>query len=529
MIYRVKKQKNEMDTYVLYDVNRMPQACYAEDRGDIIEFDSSLDRAVFFTKLFIPGFGGALLFADNCKEGYPPGEEAIDFYYEAARSRMHALDQYKKEVIANYGQIPVQAEDRLKRASELLMQGAVSEEASLKILCELLWAGEEIVSFESRSKIARTGLRDDFLVGCSTKGFTDSTPEWKRYFSELFNCVCVPTHWGIVEPEQGEKHYDVLDEMIRWSKAQGMVVRGHALYWFSPNWECNTWIEKLSYEEVKKLVLERIDFLTREYRDYFDLVDFNEPIQANAKNMTFDEHFAIMKEAYAIVRRNAPDCKLMLNIFNEWQELYGLNRSDLNRIQKDYGQIKSIQPRDNEWCVTIYEYLDRCVAEGLHFDCLGIQWHDHPYDLFSSREIIKNWYNRYHLPIHLTELEVSSSDKPASLVQFGRPFPATHLYWHDTWNEEIQSEWFQSFLELMYSLDEVKEFSTFSFCDAPKQWGSYTDKYPVARRFQVGAIAYAGLLDEDEQPKPSYYGLKYAMKRLGIKKHLPGQGEEGLS
>ena len=43
VIYRVKKQKNEMDTYVLYDVNRMPQACYAEDRGDIIEFDSSLD------------------------------------------------------------------------------------------------------------------------------------------------------------------------------------------------------------------------------------------------------------------------------------------------------------------------------------------------------------------------------------------------------------------------------------------------------------------------------------------------------
>ncbi len=519
MIYRVKKQKNEMNTYVLYDVNRMPQACYAEDRGDRIEFDSPLDRAVFFTKLFIPGFGGALLFADNNKEGYAPGGEPLDFYYEAARSRLYALEQYKKEVVEHYGLIPAQAESRLKRASELLAPGIVSEEVSLQILCELLWAGEEIVSFESKSKIARNGLRDDFLVGCSTKGFTESSPDWKKYFRELFNCVCVPTHWGILEPEQGDKHYDVLDEMIKWSKEQGMIVRGHALFWFSPNWECNTWIENLSYEEVKKLVLERIDFLTREYKDYFDLVDFNEPIQANAKNMTFDEHFAIMKEAYAIVRRNAPDCKLMLNIFNEWQELYGLNRSDLNRIQKDYGQIKSIQPRDKEWCVTIYEYLDRCVAEGIQFDCLGIQWHDHPYDLFSSREIIKNWYDRYHLPIHLTELEVSSSDKPASLVQMGRPFPATHLYWHDTWNEEIQSEWFQSFLELMYSLDEVKEFSTFSFCDAPKQWGSYTEKYPVAKRFQVGAIAYAGLLDEEEQPKPSYYGLKYAMQRLGIKKH----------
>ncbi|EEQ57087.1 putative glycosyl hydrolase family 10 [Clostridiales bacterium 1_7_47FAA] len=519
MIYRVKKQKNAMDTYVLYDVNRMPQASYAEDRGDFMEFESPIEKAVFFTKVFIPGFGGALLFADNCKEGYPPDGEPIDFYYEAARSRLHALEVFKEGVTAAYGYIPAKAEERLDKVRKMLAAGAVPETVSLEALCELLWAGEEMVSFEAKSKIARNGLRDDFMVGCSTKGFTESTPEWKQYFSDLFNCVCVPTHWGIVEPERGDKHYDVLDEMIKWSKEQGMIVRGHALVWFSPNWECNTWIEKLSYEEVKKLVLERVDFLTTEYKDYFDLVDFNEPIQANAKNMTFDEHFAIMKEAYAIVRRNVPNCRLMLNFFNEWQELYGLNRSDLNRIQKDYGQIKSIQPRDNEWCVTVYEYLDRCVAEGMDFDCIGIQWHDHPYDLFSSREIIKNWYSRYHMPIHLTELEVSSSDAPASKVMFGRPFPATNLYWHDTWNEEIQSEWFQSFLELMYSLDEVKEFSTFSFCDAPKQWGSYTEQYPSAKRFQVGALAYAGLLDEDEKPKPAYYGLKYAMKHLGIEKH----------
>lgn len=519
MIYRVKNQKNEMGTFVLYDTERMPQTAYAQVKDDVVEFDSPLERAVFFTKLFVEGFGGALLFADNCKEGYEPSEEPLDFYYEAARSRRFALEEYAKEVTGEFGLIPKQSGERLDKADALLAGGPKSEETSMKALCELLWAGEEIVLFASRNKVARDGLRDDFMVGCSTKGFTDSSPQWKRYFSELFNCACVPTHWGVVEPERGDKHYDVLDEMIKWCREQNILVRGHALYWFSPNWECNTWIEHLEYDELKKLVLERVDFLSSEYRDYFDLIDFNEPIQANALNLTFDQHFEIMKEAYAIVRRNAPNCRLMLNFFNEWQELYGLNRGDLNRIQKDYGQIKSIHPRDNEWCVSIYEYLDRCMAEGLHFDCIGIQWHDHPYDLFSSREIMKHWYKRYHLPIHITELEVSSSDKEASFVMFGRPFPATHMYWHDHWNEEIQSEWFQSFFELMYSLDEVKEFSTFSFCDAPKQWGSYVEQYPAAKRFQVGALAYAGLLDEQENPKPAYYGLKYIMQKYGVTKH----------
>lgn len=41
----------------------------------------------------------------------------------------------------------------------------------------------------------------------------------------------------------------------------------------------------------------------------------------------------------------------------------------------------------------------------------------------------------------------------------------------------------------------------------------------MAKRFQVGALAYAGVLDEEERPKPAYYGLKYVMKRLGIEKH----------
>lgn len=90
MIYRVKNQKNEMGTFVLYDTERMPQTAYAQVKDDVVEFDSPLERAVFFTKLFVEGFGGALLFADNCKEGYEPSEEPLDFYY-AKRFQVGAL------------------------------------------------------------------------------------------------------------------------------------------------------------------------------------------------------------------------------------------------------------------------------------------------------------------------------------------------------------------------------------------------------------------------------------------------------
>ena len=315
MEYKVKNQKNEINNYILFDTGRMPQRSFAKIQGDTVTFESSLERAVFFTKMLVPGFGGAMLFADNCGEGFEPSEEAVDFIYEAARTRLFHLGKYVEEVREKYGYIPKQASERIQRAESLLEKGNPGEEESLKALSELLWAGEEIVLFDSQNKIAKEGPRRDFLIGCSTKGFTESLPVWREKFSELFNAACVPHHWGVVEPAREDPHYEVLDEMIDWLKQEKIVIRGHALVWFSPNWECNSWIGDLEYEEAKRLVLERVDRLTKQHKDDYDIIDFNEPMQANALNMTFDEHFTIVKEAYAIARKNAPNCKIMLNFF----------------------------------------------------------------------------------------------------------------------------------------------------------------------------------------------------------------------
>ena len=195
-----------------------------------------------------------------------------------------------------------------------------------------------------------------------------------------------------------------------------------------------------------------------------------------------------------------------------------MDQKKLTETQKDYGHFKGLKFRDHEWEVNVYQYLDRCVAEGVQFDCLGIQFHDHAYDLFGAREMMKQWYNRYHLPIHITELEVPSDMAPAEMTINHRPWPASNLIWHEPWTEAVQAEWFEKFFWLMYGLDEVKEFSTFSFCDAPRQWGSYVEGYQAAERFKVGAIAHAGLLDEDHRVKPAYYTLKRLMRENGIAK-----------
>ena len=99
-----------------------------------------------------------------------------------------------------------------------------------------------------------------------------------------------------------------------------------------------------------------------------------------------------------------------------------------------------------------------------------------------------------------------------------RPNPAPELYWHEPWSQRTQAEWFEKFMLLSYAMPEVEAFCVFGFCDAPTQWGSYVNGKGIAELFKVSACAFTGVLDENGEPKLSYYTLKRLAKQLGIQK-----------
>ncbi|HIS30214.1 MAG TPA: endo-1,4-beta-xylanase [Candidatus Limivivens intestinipullorum] len=506
--YHLKRQENALDTYVLYNTERIPQKYCGRKTDTEIIFETKLNRAFFLTKLMVPGFGGAYLFADNLGKGYAPDGELLDFCLEAARSRKFHLEAFLKQVQDECKMIPKNSLDRMETAGRFILEGK-----ALESLRELLWAGEELVEFWSRCRIAKRGRRKNFLLGCSTKGFTGSSEKWKELFGSLFNAVCIPTHWGVLEPERGETHYEVLNEMVSWCRTKQMNIRGHAVVWFCSLWEKQNWMGRLSYEEVRRLCLARVEMLMERYGSDFDCIDFNEPMQSNGLNMTFDEHFAIVREAYDVVKRHNPKCRIMINFFNEWQEFYGLDREE---TLKEHYAVTGLKASEYEWSVTVYDYIDRCLREGMVIDYLGLQWHDHPYDLFGSYQLIRQWYDRYGIPVQITELEVASGTGRPLFTIGRRPNPAPQLYWHEPWSEAVQAEWFEKYLLLAYSMEEVEAFCVFGFCEAPTQWGNYVEGKGIAEWFKVSACAYSCLLDENFRPKASYYILKRMARELGI-------------
>lgn len=200
-----KKEKTSLGTYVMYDLERNPVKEFGVHEGDMISFEPVIEKAVFMSKVDVEGFGGAILFADNEEKGYAPSDEVRDFLREGTKSRLYRVWKYLGRFEKDHGFVPKEAKRLLEEAEELLASGA--KEDVKRALAKVLWAGEKAVLLESEIKIGKRGNRDDFaFIGC-LKGFTDGGEYFKDCFKKVFQEAVIPTHWGCVEPYEGEKHY----------------------------------------------------------------------------------------------------------------------------------------------------------------------------------------------------------------------------------------------------------------------------------------------------------------------------------
>lgn len=514
MTYTLKKQRNILGTYVMYDLQRNPQKVSPRDTGDAYVFEAVLPRAVFYTQLMVEGFGGAMVFADNRGEGYQPSDTALDMWREGCESRLHRVRRYAQRVQGEWGYLPKAALQRLETARALLDTG---DEADVeRALCQVLWAGEALVLFQSDNRIAKRGKRDSFTFGCCLKGFTDGGEDFKRHFLELFGHGTIPTHWGCFEPHEGETHYDVMFDMLDWANTNGVAVRGHALVWFCPWWEKENWMGKLDFEAIRRLEVERARLIFSRRPNAFESVDFNEPLQQNPYNFTMEQHFRIVKDVYDVVRELSPNTRIMINFYDEWQNKYGMDVNGNTDYMEFRRQYKLPPSPPNEYCCTIRQFLDHCAANDLKVDLLGLQLHDFPYDLFNTMELLEMWHDRYGLPIQITEACTPSGMGRAPIRMGLRPAPATPYYWHKPWTQQVQAQWYRDFARLFYALDYVEVFNVWSYSDAPTQWADYLEGH-INEKFKLGAFAFDGMMDYDSRPKLLYHQLRELVEKWKIK------------
>jgi GH35 family endo-1,4-beta-xylanase len=298
----------------------------------------------------------------------------------------------------------------------------------------------------------------DFIFGCNIFGFDglggdEQNELYKERFRELFNLAVLPFYWKMFEPDRGEfPTTDLLNDMLAWCEQNDITPKGHPLAWRNPA-GYPEWLPEED-ELVADLLKARIQGAIENYGDRIRMWDVvNEP--THLPPFGHDSAFDYVVNALQWAHEEDPGAVLTVND-------YGILGHDFGH--GPFGRL-----------------LDKLVASDAPLGCIGLQAHEPRSDWIPAIEICASLdaYSRFDLPIHITEITVSSS----------RELPITNSWKKGVWTEQTQADYLEMFYKVCFSHPDVEGIIYWDLCDSAS-W-----------------LRNGGLTRPDLEPKPAYERL----------------------
>ncbi|MBN1161212.1 MAG: endo-1,4-beta-xylanase [Dehalococcoidales bacterium] len=295
----------------------------------------------------------------------------------------------------------------------------------------------------------------------------DDTKMWTLLGEAGINYIQSWFGWEVVEPEQGVYNLDP-NYYISVIKKYGLCGMATCMLWLY-DFSVPNYLKTLSFEEYLSLVYPHFFNIINAFKNYIKTWNvFNEPLQAHSNLLGFNQEqtILIIKEAIRAARDADPEVRVLINIYNAAGE----------------GVFPSVNP---------FDFLEDAILAGVDYDITGLEFYynavtrdglwEHPrLSLTEMGELIDR-YSTLGKPIHITELSVPSEH-------------AGQGYWEQPWSEEIQAEYLKTAYTIFFSKPSVENIT----------WMNATDNLYFGSPF----IYHGGILDEQFNPKISYYYLK---------------------
>ena len=183
--------------------------------------------------------------------------------------------------------------------------------------------GTLVIHATPGARIRVEQVRHEFWFGATLPGgiFAGrNTPEdiarWKEVFLSHFNAG-VPEadfKWDVMERQQGQVNYSVVDSMVAWAQKEGVSLRGHCIFWGVPN-HVQSWLKEMSDDDFKAAVAQRGRTVAARYHDKFSEYDLNnEMMHANY----YEDRFGIgfIRQMALWVKEGDPGAKLFVNDYD---------------------------------------------------------------------------------------------------------------------------------------------------------------------------------------------------------------------
>ncbi|KAF3963221.1 hypothetical protein CMV_012369 [Castanea mollissima] len=110
-------------------------------------------------------------------------------------------------------------------------------------------------------------LKSNFPFGCGMNYRILESTDYQNWFASRFKFTTFTNEmkWYGTEKIQGQENYTVPDAMVKFSKQNGISIRGHNIFWDNPKQQPN-WVKSLSSDDLRKAVEKRINSVVSRYR-----------------------------------------------------------------------------------------------------------------------------------------------------------------------------------------------------------------------------------------------------------------------
>jgi endo-1,4-beta-xylanase len=290
-----------------------------------------------------------------------------------------------------------------------------------------------------------------------------------EHFLNLFNQATLPFYWGRFEPQRGQPDTARIMNTARWYAEQGCALKGHPLCWHTLTAD---WLLAMSNEEILEAQLARIQ---RDVTDFAGVIETWDVVNEAIIMPIFDKYdngitrlckqmgrIGLIRAMFEVTRAANPRTTLILNDFD---------------ISPAYDLL-----------------VEDCLAAGIQIDVIGIQSHMHQgyWGVEKTLEVLSR-FERFNLPIQFSENTIVSGHlMPPEIVDLND-------YQVDEWSstpegEERQAQEVVTHYKTLLSRPLVTGITWWDMSD-----GGWLN-------------APAGLLRQDESPKPAYGELLKLVK-----------------
>ena len=209
--------------------------------------------------------------------------------------------------------------------------------------------------------------------------------------------VVVPENelkWQATRPGPDTFAFDRMDQIVAWTQANGLAIRGHTLLWHRPRW-FPTWLNNYDFganprAEAERLLTTHIRTVTDRYRGVITSYDVvNEAIDHDTHGLletslsrAMGSVEATLDLAFHTARTQLPTAQLVYNDYMSWEPQHAAHRADVLRLLEGFRrrnvpvdalgiqshiEILSVDPatgvgpyQEREW----RKFLDEVVAMG---------------------------------------------------------------------------------------------------------------------------------------------------------------------